>query len=94
MLHRLVQTHVTYYTATSIIPPYSSTIIHHPVNSSFNLLITHCVQTPHPRVFATTARTSNIFATIIRACLTLALLYGTKENIFPDDYYAFLSAIQ
>ena len=36
ILHRLVQTHVTYCTATTIILPYGSTILHL-ANSSFTL---------------------------------------------------------
>ena len=90
-----METHVTYYTATSIIPPlYSLTILHHPVNSSFTSHIAHCVHRPQPRIFPATARTSYTFATLIRAYLTIALVYCTKEAIFPDDYYAFLRAIQ
>ena len=61
ILHPLVQAHVTYYTATNIIPPsYSSTIVRLPVNSSFTLHITHFAHKPHPRVFPTAARTSYI----------------------------------
>ena len=76
----LVQTHAMYYTATSFIPPYSSTVLHHPVDSSFTLHInTHyCVHKPHPRVFPTTVRTSYTLAALIRARLSLALLYCTK----------------
>ena len=59
--------YATYYTATSIIPPYSSTILDHPVNSSFTLDITHCVHKPHPCIFSTTARTCYTFETLIRA---------------------------
>ena len=71
----LVQTHAMYYTATSFIPPYSSTVLHHPVDSSFTLHInTHyCVHKPHPRVFPTTVRTSYTLADLIRA-------YCTKET--------------
>ena len=77
----------TRYTATRIIPPYiSSTIFHHQVNSSFTSHATHRVHKPHSRVFPTTARTRYTFTNLIRAYLTLALLHGTEETIFPDDY--------
>ena len=51
----LVQTYVTYYTATSIVPLYSSTILYHPVDSSFTIHInTHSVPRPHARLFPAT----------------------------------------
>ena len=86
----LVQTHAMYYTATSFIPPYSSTVLHHPVDSSFTLHInTHyCVHKPHPRVFPTTVRTSYTLSALIQAYLSLALLHCTKETAVVSAKYS------
>ena len=81
---------MTYYTATSIIPPYCSTILYHPVNFAYYPM---CPQATPSSLFPTTARTSYTFATLVRAYVTLALLYCTKQTILPDDY-AFLCATQ
>ena len=90
----LVQTHAMYYTATSFIPPYSSTVLHHPVDSSFTLHInTHyCVHKPHPRVFPTTVRTSYTLSALIQAYLSLALLHCTKETAVVRGKSSLLTA--
>ena len=79
---RLVQTHLTHYYVQqrALFHLTVQQSLHHSVDLSYTLhiYITHCVHKPHPRVFPTTVRTSYTLAALIRARLSLALLYCTK----------------